>query len=196
MALLSEFENLHIKTKSIVLTISSTIPFFFIAVYLFKPTLIQLIEGNPFVNIHFYFWLSLIVALSIVWFFMNFMLGTIATQVFEKRKKKERQQSGDDFKQLLQQNTGEELSESIIAHFEKNRETRNKRLENRMKTEFGITYVYSTGYLSVAIFLNQVWLHWSFEMFLVGCISFILFRLIALALRKYNLDNPLENPPD
>jgi hypothetical protein len=77
MSLIQYFENLHVTIKSTIITVLGQMPFFFVAIYLFKHSLIDLISEYPFSDIDFLFVASICFCLSITWFAMNVILTLI-----------------------------------------------------------------------------------------------------------------------
>ena len=75
MTLVKDFNDLHIGIKSAFLTILSQMPFFFIATYLFRHDIIVRVSQKPFVDMNFYFLLSILFCFSLTWFFMNVALS-------------------------------------------------------------------------------------------------------------------------
>jgi len=176
MSYLQDFEKLHIGTKTTFLTILGTMPFFFISIYLFKPEMIQIIEGNPLTNIHFYFLLSLCLVISVLWFLMNLILGLQATDyIVEIDKKKKKNENKTDTEEEKKNELTTEQREKIKLQMRKQREL-------HITTTFIMTFVYSLVYLSIATFLNKELLHWQFKWFILGCFSFIIFRILMVGL--------------
>ena len=77
MRLIEYFENLHVTVKSSVITIIGQMPFFFIAIYLFKHDLINLVGKNLLSDMNFLFLISICFCLSITWYAMNLILTLI-----------------------------------------------------------------------------------------------------------------------
>lgn len=163
MSLIKDFNDLHIGTKGIILNISSTVPFFFIVTYIFNPTLISKIQGNPLIDIDFFFVLSLCTVLSVLWFLMNFVLAYLVIEFIEWTEVS---------LEKNEQQTNELNQESFSVKEENNN-------DSRIANTFLITYISSIIYLAFAILLNM-WVALSFMWFLISCFAFIFFRLVSV----------------
>jgi hypothetical protein len=161
MSLVKDFDKLHFGTKGTILNIVSTVPFFFISVYLFSNYRIAQIENNPFADIDFYFILAVCFCVSLLWFLMNFILAIITINFIEWIDS-----LGSSKK------TAEPVSERELS-------TNNGELEedDTLKISFITTYIYSIGYLAIAFYINYSWAHISFRWFTLWCFGFIIFRL-------------------
>jgi hypothetical protein len=84
MSWISDFDRLKLTSKVILLYFVFVIPFFFISIYLFKPEMIEIIKGNPFVNLHFFFLISFCFALSISWFGLVFIVSELTFSFAKK----------------------------------------------------------------------------------------------------------------
>jgi len=175
--MIKDFESLHFSTKTIALTILSTIPFFFISIYLFKPEMISIIEGNPLINIHFYFLISVCLSLSIIWFGLILLISMISGEVHEKQEKNKILEEIFRAENLKI----EAVKEDSILEKKRKQDLRVKRKEMDLRVVFILTYILSISYISLAIFLNRIWLEWGFKMFLIGCGGFILLRILLLS---------------
>lgn len=190
MNYLHDFEKLHISTKTSVLTILGTIPFFYISIYLFKPEMIQIIEGNPFTNFHFYYLISVCLVLSVMWYLMNLILGIRTVQYISKKKKRLRtekvdipKKEGNPFVKF------DQILKRTAAIREQN--TREKDLE--LKISFAISFSYSLFYLSIAIFLNKELLQLDFKWFILSCFGFVLFRMFVIWFGDKNTEEKHKN---
>lgn len=68
------FEKLHIGLKSAVISVLCYIPFFFVAIYLMKKSLIDRIANESFLSdLDFWFLMAVCIALSIVWYFITLL---------------------------------------------------------------------------------------------------------------------------
>jgi hypothetical protein len=148
MSWISDFEKLKLTSKVIFLYFICIIPFFFISVYLFKPDMINIIKGNPLINIHFYFLLAICFAISFSWFWMVYLVSKLSMVFVEKIVIKIEQKETDPYS---------------------------------IEDLFILTFIYSIAYIILAITLNQYLIHWDLKFFLIGCLSFVLFRLIWIA---------------
>lgn len=148
MSWISDFEKLKLTSKVIFLYFICIIPFFFISVYLFKPDMINIIQGNPLINIHFYFLLAICFAISFSWFWMVYLVSKLSMVFVEKIVIKIEQKETDPYS---------------------------------IEDLFILTFIYSIAYIILAITLNQYLIHWDLKFFLIGCLSFVLFRLIWIA---------------
>jgi hypothetical protein len=154
MSWISDFERLKLTSKVIFLYFICIIPFFFISVYLFKPEMINIIQGNPLINIHFYFLLAICFALGFSWFWMVYLVSKLSMVFVEKIVVKN------------EQNQTEVYSIGDL---------------------FILTFIYSMAYIIFAITLNHYLIHWDLKLFLIGCFSFVLFRLIWIAFFYWRL---------
>lgn len=164
MSLIKDFESLHFGTKGTILNIASTIPFFFIIIYLFSNTLIFRIEGNPFSDLDFYFVLALCFCLSLLWFCMNFMLSIIIMNFVEFLESK--RILVDPTKKVEEPNDPDTPIDELVKA---------QNAEDSIQASFITTYIYSVGYISIAIFINR-WLDLPLQWFILSCFGFILFR--------------------
>ncbi|XOV67586.1 MAG: hypothetical protein ACFHU9_00160 [Fluviicola sp.] len=164
MSLIKDFNDLNIGTKGTILNILSAVPFFFIGTYLFNPDLIQKIQENALTDIDFYFLLSICAALSTLWFFMNFTVSIKAVDFVDwiERVKQDNKDDTDnkDSSDELKNDADEAKAED----------------SDELSEVFVISYIYSIGYLAMAIFIN-LWIGLSFKWFVVSCFGFIAFRL-------------------
>lgn len=174
MSLIKDFNDLHIGTKGTLLNILSTVPFFFIGIYLFHPVLILKVQGNPLTDIDFYFLLSICMALSILWFFMNFTISTLLVDFFDWINEEQVTENEDQAGSINSIETDERIEEET------------KQEDEKMKGIFIITYIYSIGYLALAIFLNLS-LDLTYKWFVLACFGFIVFRLLLVALSHFGL---------
>lgn len=174
MSYLRDFEKLHISTKTSIMTVLVTIPFFFIAIYLFKPSMVTIIKGNIFTNIHFYYLLSICVMTSVLWYLMNLWLGLQTTEyiveIDRKKRKKNKKKESTKKEGLTEEERG-----LILKKIEDQKEV-------NLLTTFYLTFIYSLVYLSLAILLNKEWLHLEFKWFVIACYSFVFFRIIWIAI--------------
>jgi hypothetical protein len=165
-------------------------PMFYIAIYLFKPEMITIIQENPLINVHFYFLLSVCLVLSILWFGMVFFVTArgarlakrkILQDEIEKVKSQEQKTKFDDSKLTDKQR----LLFSTLTKM--NRDIKRKKLEARMnkvftnEANYELTLFYSVGYFAIAVGLNHFYLHWSLPTFLISNLLFIVFRLIYIS---------------
>ncbi|MDH4472287.1 MAG: hypothetical protein QE487_06745 [Fluviicola sp.] len=176
MSLIKDFENLNIGTKGIILNILSTVPFFFIIVYLFNKTLISKVEQTPFSDIDFYYIIAVCFSLALLWFLMNFLLAILSLDMIEwveAQEEKIKQQKERENKELENSDIPQEPKESIIPKPKKSK-------DYDAKFWFFTTYMYSVGYLAIAMFINM-WLGWEFKWFVFSCFGFVIFRLVWVA---------------
>lgn len=169
MSLIKDFNDLHIGTKGTILNILSAVPFFFIGTYLFNPDLVQKVQGNTLTDIDFYFLLSICLALSTLWFFMNFIISIKVLDVvnwIERLRQEDKQQD--------ENNNPPNIPE---------KEAKDTKTEDdeELAEIFVVSYIYSIGYLALAIFIN-IWIGFSFKWFVVSCFGFIVFRLAWVVL--------------
>lgn len=153
MSWISDFDKLKSSTKLLIICFLSISPFFFISIYLFSPSMIDCVQGNPLLNIHFYFLLSVCFVISFIWFWLMFFLSEMSLSFMGKIE------------------TGDSLHENSSDGGLEN----SKRYS--VKDSFVITIIYSVIYLGLAISINKYWLHWYFKDFLFGCLFFVVFRL-------------------
>ena len=78
MNIIHYFDKLHVSAKFSAINILALIPFFFISIYLFNHSLIDLVGNHLFSDINFLFVISLCFCLSITWYAMNLILAIIA----------------------------------------------------------------------------------------------------------------------
>lgn len=154
MSWISDFDKLKLTSKVIFLYFICIIPFFFISIYLFKPEMINLIQGNPLINIHFYFLFATCFALSFSWFWMVYLVSELSMFFVNKIFLK---------------------SENI------------KTDRYGIEDLFILTFIYSIAYIILAIILNHYIFHRGFNFFVIGCSSFILFRLIWISFFYWRL---------
>ena len=81
MGLIEDFNKLHISIKSMLLSIVSTIPIFFISIYAFAHHLIDKIPNreNFFFDFNFYYLVALCFLLSISWIISNIALSFLTS---------------------------------------------------------------------------------------------------------------------
>jgi hypothetical protein len=158
MSWISDFDKLKSSTKLILASFVSIFPFFFISVYLFNPSMVDRVQGNPLLNIHFYFLLSVCFVLSFIWFWLVFFLSELALLIWDK------------------------LVAEDLCNQEDNDRSPEYSKRYSVKDSFIITMIYSVIYLGLAILINNYWLHWYLKDFLMGCLFFILFRIGHLIL--------------
>jgi len=84
MSIIKDFKELHIGLKTSILTILCQMPFFFIAIFLFKYNLIVNISEYPLIDMDFWFLISLCFCFSLTWFFMNVALTFILIPIIDK----------------------------------------------------------------------------------------------------------------
>lgn len=86
MKIFQELNKMHIGLKTAILSLISLLPLYFIAIYIFKPELITRVseEHSLFNDIDFLFILAICFSLSLMWFFMNFILSAFTTTFIEK----------------------------------------------------------------------------------------------------------------
>lgn len=164
MSLVKDFDELHFGTKGTILNITSTVPFFFISVYLFSNYRIAQIENNPFADIDFYFIIAVCFCVSLLWFLMNFILAIITIDFVEW------------LDTLSSQNRTVPAPVSEPELIETNSVSVPEKDET-LKLSFIASYIYSIGYLAIALFINYSWVHISFRWFTLWCFGFIIFRL-------------------
>ena len=169
MRLFKDFEGLHFGTKGTILNITSTVPFFFISVYLFSNYRIAQIESSPFADIDFYFILAVCFCVSLLWFLMNFILAIITVDFVEWID------SLGSQKKTKSESVPEPGQEAVIPINETEK-------DDTLKFSFIATYIYSIGYLAIAFFINYSWAHISFRWFTLWCFGFIIFRLAIVGL--------------
>lgn len=162
MSILRDFKSLHISLRAAVLNVLSTTPFFFISIYLFKPKLMETIPGNPLIDVDFYFIIALCLGMGVLWHFMNFLLAIITETMVDWVKGASKETSVVDVEGGL---VDKETTDEDI-----------------LKERFAVTYVYSLGYISLAIFINYMWCEWRLSWFFVGCFAFIIFRILWILL--------------
>jgi hypothetical protein len=179
MSLIKDFNDLHFSWKGVLLTICSSIPIFFVSVYLFKNDLIARIEDNPWGDLRFYFVICLCVALSTLWFLANIVLSIHSAKHTQLKMQVLRERKMDISQKLISRLFGYKPKK---GHGEES-----------LKLTFMLTYAYATGYLGVCIFLNQQLFHFAFPNFLLASWGFILFRIFWVAIRKGILEEELEN---
>lgn len=177
MNYLHDFEKLHISTKTSVLTILGTLPFFYISVYLFKPDMIHIIKGNPFANFHFYYLISVCLVLSVMWYLMNLILGFRLVEYAVKKNEKTNQEKNHTKKT---EGNPSAVFDQIWKRNVAYREQKKREKDLELKMSFSVSFIYSLFYLSIAIFLNQEFLQLDFKWFILSCFGFVVFRLIVL----------------
>ena len=89
MGFLDDFNKLHISIKSMLLSIISIIPFYFVAIYLFDYKILKTINGNQFFinDFHVLFIFSLCFVLSLTWVINNVFLSIGVSIIGEKLMK-------------------------------------------------------------------------------------------------------------
>jgi hypothetical protein len=87
MSIIKDFDELNIGFKTTVLTIICQMPFFYVAVYLFKHNLIYNVSSSPFADLNFYFLIAICFCFSITWFLVNIALSFLAINFMDKLTK-------------------------------------------------------------------------------------------------------------
>jgi|GEM_PF-1884747 len=70
---INEMGKINYKTKPVLLTLTTHLPFFFVALYLFAPKQIELVSTNLLSDLNFWFIISLCFAISITWIAVNWV---------------------------------------------------------------------------------------------------------------------------
>ena len=196
MSLLNDFENAKFSTKTIVLYYLLTMPSFFICIYLFKPEMIHLINGNPLVNLHFYFLASVSLVLSTLWLSLVYWVTAVRMKYYEKidRHKNQLLKRNKAMETLEKIKTGDqetkinEISKMMTMVIEE--KLNKKRISNRFTTNsenhYRFTLIYSMVYLSGAMALNHYLLHLSISAFLfaLGLFTAFMIPIIKRSLKK------------
>ncbi len=84
MSYISDFKDLHVSFRSGIITIACVFPLFFIATYLFKPSIIPFNSQALLSDIRFHFLIMLCFSLSIAWYFINVAISFAATDIVER----------------------------------------------------------------------------------------------------------------
>ena len=84
MSAVKDFNELHIGIKSTMMTVAFQIPFFFIAIFLFRHNLIDKIDTSLLTDLDFYFLLSLCFCFSTTWFILNIVSAWLILSVVDK----------------------------------------------------------------------------------------------------------------
>lgn len=84
MSYISDFKDLHVSFRSGIITLACVFPLFFIATYLFKPSIIPFNSQALLSDIRFHFLIMLCFSLSIAWYFMNVAISFAATDIVER----------------------------------------------------------------------------------------------------------------
>lgn len=193
MSLLNDFENAKFSTKTILLFYVLVMPLFFISIYLFKPEMIWMIQGNPLVNLHFYFMVSVCLVLSTLWLSMIYILSDstikhlkiIDDNKSNQFKREALTKSLNELKQGDNEAKLKEITKMMAMSLEEklNKKFKQPRFTSNSNEHYRITLLYSIGYLSIAIAINHYWLNWKIEHFLLSLPLFIIFRIVLVRLR-------------
>ncbi|WP_341902256.1 hypothetical protein [Fluviicola taffensis] len=207
MSLLSDFENAKFSTKTILLFYVLIMPLFFISIYLFKPDMIWLIQGNPLVNLHFYFLVSVCLVLSTLWLSMIYVLSDYTIKHLkiiedDKTKQLKREAISKSLNELRKGDNEAKLNEmtkiiamSLQEKLNKKFKPPQPKFSSNSNEHYRITLIYSILYLSAAIAINHFWLNWKIQYFLVCLPLFVIFRIVFVKLRlnqKSNRSDPVK----
>lgn len=204
MSLLHDFENAKFSTKTILLFYVLIMPLFFIGIYLFKPNMIWMIQGNPLVNLHFYFLVSVCLVLSTLWLSMIYLLSNLTMQHYQKmedqknrhRRKTELRELTKKMNEAKENKNYKEIANMASLHLKKTFSFRRKLIyTSHSNHHYRITLIHSILYLSIAIAINHLWLNWKIQYFLLSLPLFVVFRIVLLKLRlnqNSNHANPIK----
>lgn len=87
MSIIKDFKELHIGLRTTFMTILCQMPFFFVAIFLFKHNLIDKISIYPLIDMDFWFLISLCFCFSLTWFLMNVSLTFLVVAFADKVSK-------------------------------------------------------------------------------------------------------------
>lgn len=192
MSLLNDFENAKFSTKTILLFYVLIMPLFFISVYLFKPDMIWIIRGNPIVNLHFYFLVSICLVLSTLWLSMVYLLSGLTMQYYQKLENQKNRQKreieldaiSEKIKQAKASKNYRQMTYLLEDYSKKVLFSRKNHIYTSHSTHhYRITLIHSILYLSVAIAINHFWLNWKLQYFLLCLPLFVVFRIFIVKLR-------------
>lgn len=196
MGLLQDFENSKVSTKSMVLYFAIITPMFYVSIYLFKPSMIHIVQGNPLVNMHFYFLISVCLILSILWFGMIFFVTERAISLVKKKVLEEEikkiESSIVKSKRLVNSDLSDQKKEFFNRTFERIKNTRINREKIKINKiidsefQYRLTLFYSVAYFACSVGLNHFFVHLSLPIFLLSNLLFIFIRLIFVSMANYS----------
>lgn len=194
MSLLHDFENAKFSTKTILLFYILIMPLFFISIYLFKPEMIWMIKGNPLVNLHFYFLVSVCLVLSTLWLSMVYILSNYVIKRMKNIEDEKNNQIKlglvvESLNEIKKGDSKTKLNEIIKLIEMSLQEKLNKkfkpqsRFASNSNDHYRITLIYSIVYLSISIAINHFWLHYKIHQLLICLPLFIVFRIVYVRWR-------------
>lgn len=203
MSLLHDFENAKFSTKTILLFYVLIMPLFFISIYLFKPKMIWIIQGNPLVNLHFYFLVSVCLVLSTLWLSMIYLLSGVTMKYYQRmedqknkdHRKKELHELNEKIKQAKEKGNIREATEFASQYSKKVFIGRKEpRFTHHSNEHYRIMLIYSILYLSTAIAINHFWLHCRIQVFLLCSFLFVILRIpyVKYRLKQKTNANPVK----
>lgn len=203
MSLIHDFENAKFSTKTILLFYVLIMPLFFISIYLFKPQMIWIIQGNPLVNLHFYFLVSVCLVLSTLWLSMVYLLSGFSMKYYQRMedqknknyRRTEFQELRQKIKQAQEKGNRRETIDFASEYSKKLFQGRPKpRFTHHSNEHYRITLIYSILYLSTAIAINHFWLHYRIQVFLLCSFLFVILRIpyVKYRLKQKTNANPVK----